>query len=165
MQNEELLQISGFGEVKLARYGAIFMDVIRSYALEHNLTSRIAQKAPKRERPKIPSVKESLSAADTRSATRRETLELFKSGHPITEIAAMRKKSVNTIEEHLAAFVYSGELPVRSVMSAERLAQILPVIETKGHMALKPIKEALPEEVSYADIRIAIAHWERMREG
>jgi ATP-dependent DNA helicase RecQ len=163
LQETELLQISGFGDVKLERYGATFLDVLRSYALEHGLQSQIAKKAPKRQRASLPTSK--AEEAPPKSDTRRETLDLFNDGHSIEEIAAIRGKTAITVGNHLASFVHSGELPVRKVLSGQQLAILLPVIEEKGGAAMRPIKDALGDAVSWADIRFAIAYWERMRDG
>jgi ATP-dependent DNA helicase RecQ len=47
---EEIRKISGFGEVKLAKYGKEFLGVVVSYCRERNLISKISEKIPKRER-------------------------------------------------------------------------------------------------------------------
>lgn len=159
-----LLQISGFGDVKLERYGAQFLELIQAYAREHGLQSGIHRKAPKRQRAERNTIKEPATSSTVRSPTYRQTLELFYEGHSVEEIAAMRKKSPNTIQEHIAAFILAGEVSIRELVSDDKLAMIIPVIEEKGAKMLRPIKDALPEHISYADIRFAIAHWERMRE-
>jgi ATP-dependent DNA helicase RecQ len=43
----DLLRISGFGEVKLSRYGEAFLNVIVNYCLERGLPTRIDQKREK----------------------------------------------------------------------------------------------------------------------
>jgi ATP-dependent DNA helicase RecQ len=161
----ELLQISGFGEVKLARYGSVFLDVLRPYALQHGLQSKISEKAPKRLKAEKPaSQKPPVAETSVKSATYQQTFELFQEGHSLEEIAAMRRKSLQTIQEHLSAFILTGQLSIRELVSDEHLATIIPVIEEKGAKMLRPIKDALPEEVTYAEIRFAIAHLERMSE-
>ena len=47
---EELAQISGFGNIKLKRFGDIFLRSIRDYCLLKGLTSKILLKSPKRHR-------------------------------------------------------------------------------------------------------------------
>ena len=44
MNIDELKKISGFGEVKLARYGKIFLNVVRKYCHDRGLSSRITEK-------------------------------------------------------------------------------------------------------------------------
>lgn len=165
LKEEDLLQISGFGQAKLERYGHEFLDVLRPYAMERGLQSRIAEKAPKKVRTERLISKEPVAASSVKSATYAQTLALFHEGHSLDEIAGMRGKSPNTIQEHLAAFILTGELSIRELVSDEHLAMILPVIEEKGAKMLRPIKDALPENISYAEIRFAVAYWERMGEG
>ncbi len=47
---EDIRKISGFGQVKLARYGEQFLEPIIRYCGAHNLATKIDQKIPKRER-------------------------------------------------------------------------------------------------------------------
>ncbi|MBU0545657.1 RecQ family ATP-dependent DNA helicase, partial [Patescibacteria group bacterium] len=47
---EEMRQISGFGDIKLARYGKIFLEEIVGYCAKYQLASKINDKIPKRER-------------------------------------------------------------------------------------------------------------------
>jgi ATP-dependent DNA helicase RecQ len=46
----DLLRISGFGEIKLSRYGEAFLKVIVRYCAERNLPSRVHQKKDKKSR-------------------------------------------------------------------------------------------------------------------
>ena len=43
-------------------------------------------------------------------------------------------------------------------MSAERYAQIASAIERVGKERLKPVKEVLPEDIAYEEIRLVAAH-------
>jgi ATP-dependent DNA helicase RecQ len=163
LKEDDLLQISGFGQAKLERYGHEFLEVLRPYAQDHGLQSRISQKAPKKIRVER-TLKEPVAASSVKSNTYAQTLALFHEGHSPDEIAQMRGKSPGTIQEHLSAFILSGELSIGELVSDEHLAMILPVIKEKGAKMLRPIKDALPENISYAEIRFAVAYWERMGE-
>ncbi len=44
---EDLSKISGFGEIKLAKYGRKFLEVITDYCEKYKLSTRIGEKAPK----------------------------------------------------------------------------------------------------------------------
>lgn len=51
---EEIRKISGFGDVKLVKYGSYFLNPINVYCRTRDLVSKISEKIPKRERrPKI----------------------------------------------------------------------------------------------------------------
>ena len=45
---EEIRKISGFGEIKLARYGKFFLKAVVDYCSQHKLVSKIIEKFPKR---------------------------------------------------------------------------------------------------------------------
>jgi ATP-dependent DNA helicase RecQ len=47
---DEMRLISGFGDIKLARYGREFVEPVKVYSKERNLTSKITYKSRKRER-------------------------------------------------------------------------------------------------------------------
>jgi len=47
---EDIRKISGFGDIKFASYGKIFLEAVVGYCKEHKLESKIQEKVPKRER-------------------------------------------------------------------------------------------------------------------
>jgi ATP-dependent DNA helicase RecQ len=51
---DELRFISGFGDVKLARYGREFLAPVKVYTHERGLNSKMGQKSKKRERKTLP---------------------------------------------------------------------------------------------------------------
>jgi ATP-dependent DNA helicase RecQ len=163
LSEAEILQISGFGEVKAGRYGGAFLAAIRSYATEHGLSSGIHKKVPKRQRATVSTVSAPASGIPTNDI-RRETLELFRKGHSTLEIAVMRKKSESTIETHLTSLIYSGDISIFDIMPKQRVLTILPLLDEKKIASLRAIKEQLDDTYTYAEIRMAIAYWERMKD-
>jgi ATP-dependent DNA helicase RecQ len=148
---DELKHISGFGEIKLNRYGNTFLGVITEYCKRENLQSRISQKSAKRERkPK--------AAKPTTGGTRQESFDLFKTGKTIAEIAELRQLSPITIESHLCAFIQSGELDVLSLVAEEKIPAIQDAIESYGSDRLAPLKEVLGDDYSYTEIK-AVLSW------
>ena len=100
---DELLMISGFGEVKLAKYGDVFLQTVKTYCGEWNLSSKIKHKIPKRERKtRTERTNTSRRSADN---TRTESFSMFRSGKTVESIAAERGLSPMTIEGHLSYFV------------------------------------------------------------
>lgn len=149
---DELRQISGFGDVKLARYGRDFLLSVVNYCQLNNLTSKITLKAPKRER------KASNPNKITDTAT--ESFNMYKSGKSIAEIAAFRGLSPITIEGHLTQFIFTGELDVSTFVTADKIQPIKEAIESYGPETLSPLKEVLGDDFSYAEIKAVIA-WMR----
>jgi ATP-dependent DNA helicase RecQ len=155
----DLRRISGFGDVKLARYGDAILSEIKQFAKQRGLLSRIDERAPKKTT--------TASAATARprpNASNRETLRLFKAGFRIEEIGEQRGLSNMTVEAHLAIFVRLGELDAFQAVSRRKVDLIMPVLHRLGALELRPIKEELGNEVSYADIKMVVAYWELLQE-
>jgi ATP-dependent DNA helicase RecQ len=149
---EELKQSSGFGEVKIQRYGAPFLEKVVAYKREYGLTSKIAQKRPKRvKKPK----------KEITTNPKLESLHLFQKGKSVEEIVQIRQLSSNTIENHLAHFILEGTLKIHKMVSDEKISWITQAIQKHGDIALSPIKNELGEKVSYGEIRMVISHLKR----
>ena len=59
----------------------------------------------------------------------------------------------------VAEMIEAGDAKFReSWFGAEKYAEISEACERLGTDLLKPIKEALPEEISYDEIRLVVAH-------
>ena len=154
---DEMRLISGFGDVKLARYGREFLIPVKSYCERKGLTSRIKQKSPKRER-KVRTERAPNSAKS--SDTAFDSFTLFRSGQTIADIATNRGLSVSTIENHLSYYVYQGTIAIAELVTEEKQARIKDAIESYGAEKLSPLKEILGEAYSYGEIRAVIA-WMR----
>ncbi|MFD0750185.1 DNA helicase RecQ [Mucilaginibacter calamicampi] len=149
---DELRLISGFGDIKLARYGREFLLPVTSYSAQRGLSSKIHQKKARRERKQ-----NAKSARKTVAGTQRESFDLYKAGKTIAEIAATRGLAVTTIEGHLAYFVEQGELEVTDMVNAKKIPAIQDAIEKYGDDRLAPLKELLGEEYSYGEIKCVIS--------
>jgi ATP-dependent DNA helicase RecQ len=147
---DELGRISGFGEVKLQRYGEAFLRVITAYCNQHNLTSKISSK-----RAKTTKTKTSRPSAGN---TQRESFELYKAGVSIGEIAGMRNLATTTIENHLCSFIQSGEMQVTELVDQQKIPAIQDVVESYGADRLAPLKEVLGDDYSYTEIK-AVVSW------
>ena len=150
--DNELLQVSGFGEIKLKKYGKAFLTVVGDFCKERQLASRIHLRKPKRLR-KEPSPATSASALEINS-TKRISLNLFLKAKSIDEVATERKLIVGSIENHLATFINSGELPLESFVPKNKIENIQnKYLELGAELGIKPIKESLGDGYSYAEIR------------
>lgn len=148
---EEFSKISGFGEVKLEKYGKHFRNVVAAYCLKYNLNSRIYLKAPKRTYK---------DRTERDNETKRQTFKLFTEGHSIEKIAELRNLSRTTIEGHLTFYVQQGILSIEQVMDPAKITAIQLAVEKIGGKILTPIKESLGEEYTFSEIRYVMAHLE-----
>lgn len=152
LSQNDLLKISGFGAFKTEKYGKSFLELIQDYCYEHKLETRIELKQPKRERKQ--------QAADTivrPSDTKRITCEMYKEGKTISEIAEERNLSVNTIESHLSYYISAGEFDVDEFVDIQKQVAIKKAFEIFGGGSLRILKDNLPEEIGYGDIRMVLA--------
>jgi ATP-dependent DNA helicase RecQ len=151
----EIKGISGFGDVKIAKFGIAFAAAVKAYCTEHGLSSRMHLKkhANVAAAQKLPA-----------TATRRETLKLFNKGYSIEEIAKVRDLTSGTVQAHLAACIKYGELDLARVLSAEKTVAIRMMIAKIGGTALSPVKSALGDEYSYSEIRYVMSDMHRVAE-
>jgi len=155
----ELQQISGFGDYKISRYGASFLEVIKEYAGEHKLVSKMHFKQPKRERKE----RSERPAKPAANSTMQATFNMFNDGMSVGEIAVQRSLAPTTIETHLAAYVAAGELDIYRFVTKEKLDKIIATIKMTGQAsALKPIKDLLDDDYTYGEIRVALEHYKRI---
>jgi ATP-dependent DNA helicase RecQ len=149
----ELRQISGFGDVKLQRYGDEFSEAVVNYCKQYELSSRISKKLPKRERK----VKTTVAI----NSKKIESLNLYRSGLSISEIAQKRSLSPMTIESHLCEFVKTGELDVSELVNESKMRTIMDTVESYGYERLAPLKEILGENFSYTEIKAVVSWMQR----
>ncbi len=158
LTNTDLAKISGFGDIKLERYGNSFLDAILDYCVANELATKINSKTPKRQKK--------LVAHEKTTDTKIASLQLFQEGKPVTEIAALRNLSTGTIEGHLAHFVFTGQVDVTELVPKEKMNPIIKAVEKNGNLIeTGPVKQLLGESYSYGEIKAVISYMRRMKEG
>ncbi len=85
------------------------------------------------------------------------TFDLFKEGKSIQQIAEERKLSVTTIESHLCVYLSNGIININHFVSAEKQALIKEAVKIHGSSGTKNIKDNLPDDITYGEIRMVIA--------
>ena len=154
---DELRLISGFGDIKLARYGREFLLPVKNYCAKNDLSSKIKQKVRKRERkPKTERSNDVKRSSDTAF----DSFTSFRSGKKVAEIATERGLVVSTIEGHLSYYVYNGSIDIAEMVTEEKKRLIKDAIESYGAEKLSPLKEVLGVDFSYGEIKAVIA-WMR----
>lgn len=143
---QALRSIKGVGESKLARYGDDFLLAIQQYCAAHNLTPRPT--------PTTPAANDD-NGDDTPSHV--VTLGLYQAGQSLAAIAAQRNLKLLTVQDHLMRCSIEGyAIDWSALIPAQYESLILTKIDELGVAKLKPLKEALPDEVDYAAIKATI---------
>jgi len=150
---DEFRQISGFGEIKVEKYGRLFGQVITTYCEANDLTSRIQLRPAKKRRPERDRV-------ERESDTKRESLRLLEEGRTLEEVAEQRNLAESTIEQHLAFFVSEGKLDAALFMDLLRVPAVQQARDAAERPGIGAIKEILGDAFSYREIRMALAHLE-----
>ena len=65
--------------------------------------------------------------------------------------------TAGTIEGHLATFVATGEIDINKMVSEEKQLLIKEAAKIHGRSSTKILKDNLPEDIGYGEIRMVIA--------
>jgi ATP-dependent DNA helicase RecQ len=142
--NEEFLNVSGVGELKLKKYGLNFIQAIRSFCEAH----------PDRQSEQIPVAAPKKTAKKSIGDSHLETFQLHQQNLSIEQIAEERELALSTVENHLIQCAQQGmSVDFTRLIPTEYLQLLEKVVEEVGRDRLKPIKDQLPEEVSYFMIK------------
>jgi ATP-dependent DNA helicase RecQ len=145
LTNEDFLQVSGVGEMKLQKYGLPFIQAVRTF-VENNPDYQ-SEQVPTEKSPKKPAKK-------TVTDSHLETLTLHQSDYSIKEISEKRDLAISTVESHLIQCAQQGlVVDFSKIIPVEYMPLLEKAVAEAGRDRLKPIKEMLPEEVSYFMIK------------
>jgi ATP-dependent DNA helicase RecQ len=136
----ELLGVAGIGERKAELYGGEIFAAFEAYR-------NGARAAGPKGHPEVSQV----SPAE-------ETMRLLAEGKSFEEIAQIRGRQFSTVINMVADLVEKGRLEYRMEWVGEaNHRQIEEVVRRLGSQWLKPLREALPAEITYEEIRLVVA--------
>jgi len=136
----ELLQVPGFGERKAAMYGQQIFAALESFRNGERAHAVLVKKS---------------KPAD-------ETLSLLTEGHTLTEIAAIRGRQLGSVVSLVCDLVEKGELEFQTAwVDKDRQAIIEAACARVGVERLKPLKDVLPPEITFEEIRLVVARLRR----
>ncbi len=135
----KLLNITGIGERKADLYGQGILSALRQYREGARASAPLEMK----------------------TAPALETLQLLTQGKTFEEIAQIRGRQIATVVNAVANLVEKGELEFRPEwIDRNKLAVIEAAcasLDVEGLQRLKPLKESLPPEITYEEIRLVVA--------
>jgi ATP-dependent DNA helicase RecQ len=139
----DLLAITGIGERKADLYGQAILLALRRY----REGARAAALPEKKTSPAL------------------ETLQLLAEGKSFEDIARIRGRQIGTVVNAVAGLVEKGQLEFRSEwIDRNKLAVIEAACTSLGLERLerlKTLKDALPPEITYDEIRLVVARMRR----
>jgi ATP-dependent DNA helicase RecQ len=132
----EIRRVPGFGDKKTERYGESILEALKRYR------SGVRATVPRGQ------------ASDPVG----ETLRLLNQGRTLEEIAQIRGRQLSTVVSMVAAMVERGEVGFEpGWIHGDHQEQIEQACRRLGLERLKLLKEALPEPVTYDEIKLVVA--------
>ena len=139
----DLRRVPGFGERKTELYGQDILDALGRF----RNGARAAESAGQASRPA------------------GETLRLLQEGRTLEEIAQARGRQLGSVVSMVAAMLERGEVDFEpGWIHGDHQGKIEQACKRLGMERLKPLKDALPEQVTYDEIRLVLAYLRRQRD-
>ena len=136
----ELLRISGIGERKAELYGHQIFTALEKFNAGARASATIEKK---------------ISPAE-------ETVRLLSEGRSFEEIAQLRDRQLGTVIGLVADLVEKGKLKFDPAwVDKDKRIIIEGVCERLGLQWLKPLKEAVPADITFEEIRLVVADLRR----
>jgi len=139
----ELLEITGIGERKADLYGTAILAALQQYREGARAEARAAR----------------------RTAPALETLGLLGEGKSLEEIAEIRGRQLSTVVNTVATLVESGQVEFQAAWIDPNKQSVITAacsgVDVAKLQRLKPLKESLPPEITYDEIRLVLSHLRR----
>jgi ATP-dependent DNA helicase RecQ len=138
----ELLQVPGFGERKSELYGEQILAALKNY----RAGARAATAPGKKPKPA------------------EETMRLLAQGRTLGEIAGIRGRQLSSVVALVAELVESGQIEFEpSWLGDEKRVKIEEACAQLGLEPLRTLKDALPPEITFDEIRLVAARLRRQQ--
>ncbi|MGA8272081.1 MAG: RecQ family ATP-dependent DNA helicase [Candidatus Sulfotelmatobacter sp.] len=130
----ELLEIPGIGERKAELYGQEILSALEKF--------RQGERA---------------SSAESKAKPADETLRLLGEGKTLEEIAQIRGRQLSTVVSAVANLVETGQVEFQAAwVSKEKQSVIEAACAQVGMERLKGLKDVLPPEITYEEIKLVV---------
>jgi ATP-dependent DNA helicase RecQ len=157
---QSMLKIHGVGSAKLLKYAALFLSIIVDFCVQHDL-----QELPNKQIAGA-QVKKEMSKSTSVGNKTKEVVEQFENGSSVADLSRLLKVKDNTIYNHLYKYAQLGNKltkPERLVdeaqLTAEQVQAGIAAFEAHGSERLKPVYEALGEDINYEQLHLLRAFY------
>jgi energy-coupling factor transporter ATP-binding protein EcfA2 len=93
-----------------------------------------------------------------KGGTFKDTLNLYREGKSIDEIATIRSLSSGTIKSHIAKWIRTGEINILDLMKEEKISVIEKAIEKHGYDNYGALKNELGYLFDYNELRMVVSY-------
>ncbi|MGI9014184.1 MAG: DNA helicase RecQ [Phycisphaerales bacterium] len=147
---DDLAHIDGIGKKKLADFGAMLITEIAHHCTQHNLQQ--SETTPRRKRKG----RQQLSSSKS-NRLRDEAINMLKQGQSIASISERTGRTEDTIWKYLAELIENDPpATIEPWVDNTTRQRVLQAARDTQSERLRPIFEALDEEIPYAVIRAVL---------
>ena len=140
-----MLNVQGFGEVKAKKYGEKFITEIKDYVETNNIETKSQMKSSK-------------SSKENTVKSYEISCQMYLEGKTIKEISTERNLAETTIESHIFEGYENGlKINLDIFISKGNEQIILDAIKSSSTGKLREIKDSVPENISYTEIKAVYA--------
>ncbi len=150
INNNQLNAINGMGKIRVQKYGTEITNIIQNYISENKLDSKEIKFIEVEKKSKNPKIN-----------TKQTSLELFKTGKTILEIATERGLAKSTIESHLAHFIPTGEIKITDLMTINKYKELKKIMKSIKYTSFSELKNKIDTKFTYPEIRLIASELEK----
>jgi len=147
---KELKAVNGMGKVRVEKYGEEIIEVIKEYCAQNEINPNDFQ-------PELLEVKKNKTGKKPVGSSKKESLELFKSGKTIEEISKERGLVSGTIFTHLSSFVPTGELTAEDIIGEEKVKEISESIKETKFENIADLMRKTNNKYTFNELRLIMS--------
>jgi hypothetical protein len=131
----------------------VWHNIDNMYALNLNGIALYTGERKINKLPEAEKARKPISTKPKKGESALRTLELFKEGHSIDEIAEMRGCALSTVEGHLGDMIAAGNLQIEELLNENQISEIEKALENAEENSLSSAKSKLSDEYTFGMIR------------
>jgi hypothetical protein len=148
---KQMKMMNGMGKKKMEAYGTLLLEIVNEYCTRNKIEQadddETLDEGDKKEK----------GDGKNKQNTKAITLELFKTGKSINEIAAERELAPTTISGHLAYCIEKGQLNLDELLPTEKSKPLLEYFEKNGATTLSDAKNHFGDGVTWDELKLVMA--------
>lgn len=147
----QLTNVRGIGKARWQKYGEELLKLVVAYCRENEIDTTSTSDSPV-----------ATTSGPDKSQTKQITLEMFRSGKTVEEIATARSLATSTIEGHLSHYLEMGELDIASFLDETSFGEIVHYLNVTPDTTMSMSKEHFGGKYSYGQLKLAYSAWRRL---
>ena len=164
---DDLKKIHGMGDKRIGKYGKDIIEILQNYVEKDNTTNtnqinnndEITNTNTMELQPKITIKKtKKQEGKKDKIKTDKISVDMFIEGNTINEISQKRELNEPTIWNHIISSLPNDKIDIKTLISDiqfNKIKEVCQKIEDPS-LSLKLIKEQLPEEITYNQIKLVM---------